>query len=159
MSADDASYDRLIVKSQIARSSLQLTSGFCGKSSELPGQIAEYAKLQGFSETSRKGLESRVTSILPAVSELCVYPQEEGQISKSVTVKSTKTVELRRLWFLMVPQLTTAQAKKVEKSALPQKPKTNAIAAARKANANRSVANAAEVNIEDIGLGFLIQSK
>ncbi|HRO68196.1 MAG TPA: hypothetical protein PL182_11575, partial [Pseudobdellovibrionaceae bacterium] len=86
-------------------------------------------------------------------------PQEEGQISKSLTLKSSKTVELRRLWFLMVPQLTTAQMKKAEKSSLPQKPKADALVAARKSTVNRSVANAADVNIEDVGLGFLIQSK
>lgn len=159
ISVDDASYERLIVKSQIARSSLQLGSGFCGKTAELPGKIAEYAKLQGFSDDSQKGLASRVTSVLPEVSELCVYPQEEGQISKSLTLKSSKTVELRRLWFLMVPQLTTAQMKKAEKSSLPQKPKADALVAARKSTVNRSVANAADVNIEDVGLGFLIQSK
>lgn len=153
--AEGTSYSAIVLKSQVTKSSLQFESGFCGSKSELAGKVEEYARLQGFSEASLQTIQGRLARFLPPSETFCAYPQDETKAAKSLSLKANRSLEIRRLWFMILPQIKTAKAGSPIKHS---KPVQDALVIARKTNSPlRAVANSPEVLAEDLGLGALVE--
>lgn len=154
---DDLSYG-----AQVDDKALQFTDGFCDGREQILGRMADYLNASGFSEGAIQRMKNRWADHLPRNPTLCAYPQKEEQISKAITYKTSPTVEANRLWFILIPQVDEAylKVKPAPKNmvAYIQKPKTDALAAAKKSPKQRKVANeTAGLAAEECGVGFVIE--
>lgn len=140
---------------------LQFSDGFCDKRENLVARMAKYLSVSGFSENSVADFTSTWEKHMPVNPTICVYPQGEEQIQKTVNYKSSVALEARRLWFILVPQLETAVARirpiPYGLASYALKPKTDAFVEAKKALKTRKIANDAALLAEEIAVGFLIE--
>lgn len=153
----EVAYDSLILQTQIDRALLQFSAGFCGSAAEINTKALDYAEALGFTAESRELLGKRLTQQTKGfTTPLCAYPQDQSQIGKAIEAKSTKPVESRRLWFLLVPQLSTADLKKIDGPGF-SAPATDALVAVKSGSKSRGIATAAELLVEELGAGYLVQ--
>ncbi|MBX2987718.1 MAG: hypothetical protein KF802_07450 [Bdellovibrionaceae bacterium] len=158
---DKIDYGGLSYGAQVDETKLQSTNGFCDQRGKILARMTDYLKVSGFSERSINAFSRNWADRLPVNEELCVYPQEEGHIRQLINYKASVGLEIRRLWFLVIPRLETAvnKIRPIPESfaAFKQKPRNDALAMAKKNPLNRSVANTTELSAEEIGMGFLLE--
>lgn len=177
ITVDGTKYDYLDYSVQADHKVQQFTSGFCAKREEIGARMAAYLEKYGFSEKAVRDFKAYVkTEKLPLQETLCAYPQQSEQIQSVLKYKSNVDLNLRQVWFTLVPQNELAVLKI---SPIPsflndafQKPKSESFADLEKkspqiyaqkaethskATPPRSIANRPVVEAEEWGLGFFLQ--
>ncbi|MFZ4403925.1 MAG: hypothetical protein ACOYOK_07470 [Pseudobdellovibrionaceae bacterium] len=181
--ASAVSYDSLLYSARVKSSDLQFTSGFCDKKESIVGRMKDYLKAYAYSATTQSEFTKEWSERLPnsSGSELCVYPQEQSIINKVINYQSANNLETRRIWFVVTPLVSTADAKAGTKfknfaklsdslkTIAQNKPAQTAFAVKPKAVAkkedhtqknngqNRAIATDASITAEEVGLVFLLE--
>jgi hypothetical protein len=175
ISADNAQYGYLNVDSQFDHSILQNSSGKCLPRNEMLTWISQYLKDQGYHEKSIASFTERNKAEIPPNDNVCIYPQTFTQTDQVVEYESSEDLELKRVWFLVIPELHKEVMRlRVDSESMKawfSKPKTDPVASfktngplkpmmlnASKPNATRTVANKYYLPTEEIALVFLLEN-
>jgi hypothetical protein len=150
----------MLYGAQIDSKFLQLENGFCDTDAQILARMAEYLKLSGFSDSSITNFQSTWKSQLPSGDKICAYPQEAANIEKAITYSAKSKISAKKMWFIVVPQVDVAVLKVRPAPGkfvhLFTKPKTDSLAALKKAPQTRNVASDS-LSAEEVGVGFLIE--
>ena len=176
---NNVKYPSLSTDAQFDHSVLQNSSGTCVARGEMIGWISQYLKDQGFQGRSIAHFAERNKNEVPPNDKVCIYPQTFTQTDQVVEYDSTEDIELKRVWFLIIPELHAEVMKlRVSGDSLKAwftKPTINATAsmkengaikpymlnASRPANTTaptRSVANKYYLPTEEIALVFMLEN-
>ncbi len=176
ISVDNVKYSALSSDAQFNHSVLQNSSGTCVTRGEMMNWISQYLKDQGFQGRSISSFAERSKTEIPPNDKVCIYPQTFAQTDLVVEYDSTEDLELKRVWFLIIPELHAEVMKlRVSDDSLKAwftKPATDAIASlkqngpikssmlntSRSNTPNRSVANKYYLPAEEIALVFLLEN-
>lgn len=175
MITDKIKYDSLNIDLQFDHSALQNTSGKCMARGEMLTWISQYLQDQGYQSKSITSFIERNKSEVPPNEKICIYPQTFTQTDQVVEYESSEDLELKRVWFLIIPELHSEVMKlRVETESMKawfSKPKLDPAIAfktkgamkplmlnANKANATRTVANKYYLPTEEIALVFLLEN-
>ncbi|MFN8943548.1 MAG: hypothetical protein ACK5WZ_02895 [Pseudobdellovibrionaceae bacterium] len=105
LTLDKVNYDFLNVDSQFDHSVLQNTEGACVTRSEMLNWISNYLKDNGYKAKSAENFLERNKGEVPPNEKLCIYPQAFAQTDAVAEYQSTEDLELKRVWFLIIPEL------------------------------------------------------
>jgi hypothetical protein len=177
ITVDGVNYNYLDYSVQADHKGQQFKSGFCAKRDEIGARMATYLEKYGFSERAVRDFRSYVkTEKLPLQETICAYPQQADQIKTVLRYKSNVDLNLRQVWFTLVPQNEVAVLKispipELLKDAF-QKPSLESFAdlekkspqvfaqkaeLSSKVSTPRSIANRPVIEAEEWGLGFFLQ--
>ncbi|MCX7978588.1 MAG: hypothetical protein N2578_06245 [Bdellovibrionaceae bacterium] len=162
LSVDGTNYPALSYSVETDSTKIQYEQGFCNERSATLDSMADYLTLSQFSEAAVAKFRSDMDKSLPEWDRLCVFPQEASTANSIVALRSTASVDVRRVWFVVVPDYTSAQIKKLKLSptvvARLSKPKQDALKTLKaNSRAVRAIASAesGSLTVEEWGVGYI----
>lgn len=158
---DNTEWNYLFYEAQVHHTDLQMQQSIKVKRDEAVNTMMEIMRNEGFNEATIKDFEAHNKNKMPPNEDLNIYPQSNSQIDPIVKYKTKASLVQKKVWFIIIPELSTAQLKNKKPpqffaSYFDTKNRKNYVQA-KKTDTKRQVANSDEIVVEEWGVGYLLE--